>query len=369
MTTAKHFLIFLLSAWLLSSCKTELKIEPMTDGEAIQYAKDLETKIRNGRLAKSESFLDQEVFALEVAKALSEKNQDAYIKEIKKALREKQLDKEFLKQIAADGSAYKFVRQYKEKDRHHMIFRYYSDEGLNYHDFELVKRNGQVRVADIYIYLSGEKMSKSLATIFNSFFENKASNKQVDEFAKNLTKMKSLFVRQKYKEAKELFASLPSNVRREKIFQIIHLQISAQMTNEIYMEAISEFEGLYGADPSAQLVMFDGYLMKEDFQKSLTALDHVDKAVQDPFLNYFRGLVYKQMEQEKTATPYFEKLCRDLPDFEDGVIELIANYIDTNQKAKATKLLEDFKHNTAFDQTKLENIRILYPGFASQVEE
>lgn len=369
MPTAKHTIGLLIFILFLAGCKTELVLEPITEKEAIAYAKALETKVGRGQLATSESLLDDEVFAQEVAKSLSDKNERSSIKEIKKALQKKRLDRELLKQISGQGTAYQFVRHYKQNDRQHVLFRYYSEEGLNYHDFELVKRKGKIGVADAYIYISGEKLSKSLAVIFNSMLDGKSSDKQIDEFARNLTKIKSLYVRQEYTQAKELFSSLPAQVRREKIFQIIHLQICSELSNETYLEAISEFEGLFGNDPSAQLVLFDSYLLKQDYQKSLEALNVIDKTVQDPFLNYFRGLIYTQMDKEGEATFYLEKLYKDLPQFEDGVIELIANYANTKQKEKAEKLITVFKNNTSFDQTKLENIRILYPEFASQLTE
>jgi thioredoxin-like negative regulator of GroEL len=368
MTTARFSLQFLLCLLILAGCEQPLATQSMTKEEALSFAKMLEERIGSGKLSGTQSIIDDEIFAREVALAANKKNNSEYIRGIQKALKEKKLEKELVKQVTT-GTHYKFVRYYEKEKRHHVLFRLYGNDGLNYHDFELVKRDGKVRVADAFIFIAGEKLSQSLAVIMNSLMDEKASDAELEMYAKNLSRIKSMMAQEKFTAAKELLSTMPQTIRGKKIFQIMNLQISSHLENDSYMEAIREFESLYAGDPAAQLVMFDGYVLKGDFGQALQVLNSVDSTIHDPFLHYYRGLVFRQLGEQENATMAFEKLTRELPDFDDGFIELMATYLETDQQQKAKKLLAAYKTTATFSQEKLQNISLLYPEFATEISQ
>src|SRR4030095_9414610 len=108
----------------------------------------------------------------------------------------------------------------------------------------------------------------------------------------------------------------------------------------IYKKALDEFEKIYANDPSAQLSLIDAYILRRDYPKALKAIDIIDTALHtDPFLNYFRALIVSQMNDVERAIQYLEALRKDKPEFVNGIIELISNYLFVENYDKAEKLV------------------------------
>ena len=160
---------------------------------------------------------------------------------------------------------------------------------------------------------------------------------------------------------------MPESLQNEKAIQLIYLSITSSIDGDVYVQALNNFEKLFGNDPSAQLALFDGYFVKGDYDKVLTVIDKIDTELQDPFLNYYRGLVYVQKKEDGKAIQYLEKLNTAMPNFEDGALELLANYLNSGQYKQADALITTYKHNTLFSQTRLNDIKELYPDNAKNV--
>lgn len=71
--------------------------------------------------------------------------------------------------ISKEGS-YELVRIYEKDSKQHMIFpRLYSDGSINYHDMELKRKKGDIKIADIFVYTSGENLSVTIKGIYDQF--------------------------------------------------------------------------------------------------------------------------------------------------------------------------------------------------------
>ena len=61
------------------------------------------------------------------------------------------------------AGGYELVRRYEKDGRQHLLFRLFGDDGdINYHDFQLIRGDQGVRADDVFIYASGEQISKSV---------------------------------------------------------------------------------------------------------------------------------------------------------------------------------------------------------------
>src|ERR1051326_731080 len=133
MNVPKHFVFLLLTAFVFS-CKEHIKEQPITANEAVAFGKTLESSIKkNGEVAVN-GILDEDLFAVRVAEAAHKGDNNAAIRDIKKAFKQRNISKEILGQVARAGS-YEFVRHYEKDKHHHLIFRLYGQDGVNYHDF------------------------------------------------------------------------------------------------------------------------------------------------------------------------------------------------------------------------------------------
>ena len=355
--------IFLLL--ILTSCAK--KEQPVTKAEAVAYSEKIKALIKNRDAEIFNKILNDELFAGEVVKAAGEEGSRSLKEQVKKTLHNRNLSNELYSSIGKDG-LYEFLKQYEKNGHQHLIFRLYGNGGLNYHDYELVKYDDKISAKDLYIYLTGENLSRTMAQMYSATLkQTNGSNTLAGQYSKNLSKLKSLYSKKEFAAAKAIFDKLPSALKKEKTFQLINLQITSEMDNETYTEALKEFEDLFKNDASAQLPLFDYYFLRADYKKSLQVINQIDTTVQDPLLDYYRGLIYTQMKEDKTAVVYLEKLYKNMPYFETGVLELMANYIEMQRYNETNALIASYKKNRSFNQARLSDMQDHYPDVAANV--
>ncbi len=362
----KQHPIYLFLLLLLTGCAK--KEQPVTKAEAIDYANGITAAVKKHDKDFLDKVLDIDLFSDEVMKVAGDKGDRSLRNGIIKGLKERNISREIFNAMGKDG-LYEFLKQYEKEGHQHIIFRLYGENGINYHDFVLAKYGGKISAKDIYIFLSGENLSATMAQIFSSVLQQSdGSNQQMSEYAGNMKRLRVLRAQKNFKAAKAAFDQLPSGLKKEKAFQLIKLQITSELDNDTYIEALNEFENLYGNDASAQFAMFDGYFLSGDFAKALKVLDQVDSLVKDPLLDYFRALVYTQKKDDKTAVAYLEKLYKKMPYFETGTLELMANYIEMQRYPETNMLIADYKKNTSFKQSRLSDLHERYGEADGKIE-
>lgn len=339
---------------IIASCSN--KEEPVTKEEAMNMAHVIDSAINNKKPAYFNSLLNDKAFAAKVAK-VSGTSLSANLREgVKGALKQSDLGDKIIVALRSNG-IYELVKQYEKDNIQHLIFRLYSDDGLNYHDFELTKRDGKVAIGDLYIYLSGEDLSKTMADLFTSLTakNKKDADKKMAEALK-IKKMRELIERNESENALRYYNELPVDLKNQKSIRLMHIMLCSQLDSDTYMKAIDDFQSLYPNEPNMHLMMIDNYIMRKEYSKAVESINSIDKLINtDPFLDYIRALMYNMMEKPAEARTHLEKLYKNMPGFDDGAVELIANYIDAGDDAKARQLIKEYESNKRYDQSLLDN--------------
>lgn len=350
--------------FLLVAC-SPYKETPVTKEEALQLSEYIHSSIKNKKGSQFNELLSPDVFANRI-NAQAEKTGKIdrnLLLGVQSALKKNNMGNQIIQATEKDGM-YDLVKQYEKDNKQHLIFRMHASNGLNYHDFELTKFKDKVCIADMFIYLTGENFSKSVGDIMQNYNSpNGISSKQEAEVQK-LQQLKNLLLEQKFTEAKSLFNSLPASLRSKKILQIMHLQICSGLDNDTYMQALNKFESIYSKEPYMFLALIDSYLLNKNYSKALQCIDKIDLLIdKDPFLDYYRALVYNLSQKPSDARIHLEKVYKNMPGFGDGALELMVNYLEADESEKARKIIESYKSNTAFNQEKLNTILERYPTF------
>ena len=140
----------------------------------------------------------------------------------------------------------------------------------------------------------------------------------------------------------------------------MHVMICSQLDEATYKNAIDDYLALYPDAPNMHLMLIDTYIMRKEFTKAIASIDKVDKLINtDPFLDYMRALMYNLMEKPAEARIHLEKLYRNMPEFDAGALELIANYIDAGDDGKARALIKEYEANKDYDQSILDSYLLL----------
>lgn len=264
-----------------------------------------------------------------------------------------------VKSISKKGT-YQLVKQYEKSNKHYVLFRLYDDGSLNYHDIELTRTGGSIKIADIFVYTSGEYLSETIKGIYVQMKDlvDKKTTTLEDQWIKKLPEMRKLMNEGKYTEASEIYKNLPAQVQKMRAVQIIHVLVSSGLDDEDeYAAAIEEYEKLYPDEANMHLLLLDGFIIKKEYDKALNGINEMDKMInKDPFLDYYRYLIYNLKEDDANAKISLERLMKNMPDFEDGMLELIATYIEEKNNTQAKEWVEKYRLRSSFDQDRLATL-------------
>ena len=347
---------FLLLPVVLFSCSTTEK--PVTAEEAKDFARQLQSSVekRNG------DFFDQAIDKRSFFKKAG-LNDEKEARSFGSGLVDKiNIGTQLIRALSKNGT-YQLVKQYEKNEKQHVLFRLYDNGSLNYHDIELTRSGKETKIADMFIYASGELFSETINNMFKQM-KKIANNNEVnfdDDWVMELPKIRQMMNEGKYSDAMEIYDRLPEKVKKIKAVQITHIMIASGMENDKIHEAvINEYTTLYPNEPNMHLLLLDGYIIKKEYDKALYSINEMDKMInKDPFLDYYRYLIYNLQEDSIQAKTSIETLMKNMPGFEDGMLEIIAVYLNEKNTTGADKWIKEYRLHKSFDQNKLETLLLI----------
>jgi hypothetical protein len=362
-TTLGHiFLTFLL---FVTACSEPEK--PVTKEEAARVAALVTNAMTQRNAGPFNELLDLEAFEKRVVSHGGNKINRLVVAGAMKSMK----SGEFGHQIAnalGDKGTYELVKQYEKDNHQHLIFRLYSDQ-LNYHDLELIKKGDEVKIADIFVYITGENLSSTLAESLVSIGEQEAAGKVTKKESKKVQMIKKYINANEYEKAEKVFESLPAVIKEQKLHKMVYIQIASGLGNDKYLAALNKFQQEYPNAPNMYLLMLDAYFLKEDFPAALRCINRLDSLInKDLFLDYYRALIYKESKDDANKLACLERLHQNLPGFGDGTLELIIAYVENSQLDKAVSLTQQYRKGKNADTTTLETLYLLHPDYKEKME-
>jgi tetratricopeptide (TPR) repeat protein len=342
---------------------------PVTNEEAAFLARRIEAAaVRRNDLVIDNVFDDQS-FGKRVATEAGKPLDKDLVRGAIKGIHDSHFGRKIMQSLGKTGT-YLLVKQYEKDKRQHLLFRIYGDAGLNYHDYELVKLEDQVKAVDIYVYLTGENLTKTIAEAVLAMQGNTPDKSNEDlQKTESLKEIRSLLAQGDTKEAAEIFDKLPKELKRQKLFELVHIQIAQKMSDSAYSQALDEYGALFPNDPNMHLIMIDSYIMHENYPKALEAVNKLDSLIdKDPFLDYYRGILYKMMKDSAQSRICLERLHKYMPGFGDGTVVLIAGYAESGDLDKATALIRQARKDASVSDEKLEALCTLHPNLKTAMQ-
>ena len=264
------------------------------------------------------------------------------------------------------NGTFELIKQYDKEGIWHLLFRIYENDNmaLNYFDLELNRRNDEVKIADGYAYNVGQNFSEVLKDLYHQMNELETNTKEdKDKWLDLIPAMRKLVSQGKLTEALTIFQTIPPDVRKIKLMQIIHMIICSGIDVETQQAAVKEYKELYPGEPNIALLQMSGYLLLENYELALQALDELDKTIdKDPLLDFHRSICYKMLGKYDQQKECLVRLMDNIPDFENGILELIAVYLKDKDYEKAGPLVKDFRTRKRFNQNSLNLILSSYPA-------
>lgn len=343
--------------------------QPVTKEEAVKFAVSLTNAVRGHNGDRFTELLDRESFEKRIMSESGDKLQRSMVKEAVDKIKSGAFGKQIIQSLGEKGT-YRLVKQYEKDHRQHLIFRLYNEE-INYHDLELIKKHGTVKIADVFVYVTGENLSYTLAQALLSVTEDMATGSPVEQKdLKKIARIRKYVLEGKHQQANQLFIELPQELREQRLFKIINIQIASGLSNEQYLAAMNSFQHDYPDAPNIYLIMLDAYFLNEDSHGALRCVNGLDSLInKDPFLDYYRAIAYRLEDDIDNQITCLERLHKNMPEFGNGTRLLVNAYLQDNKIEKAVALNRIYQQRKDVDTAFIETLYILFPEFEKKMKQ
>jgi tetratricopeptide (TPR) repeat protein len=345
-------------AFVLAQCKPEE--QKVTTEEVTIFIKEME----NGAVKRKPDLITSQIIMQALTDRMLNEKDIKNIAELaegmQKGIRNSELDRSVYSTIGKNGSFEK-VKSYEKNGVQRVIFRMFGDNGLNYLDMELTKLENKVGIADVFSYISGENLSRTMADLASRLTDG-VSERKAQEAIEAFQAVKRLMAKENFKQAKKEFDRLPGYLKNTRMADIMNIQISSNLDEAVSAKEMKHFEMKYAGEPSLQLSMIDLYLVQKDFDKAIKSIDILDSLINnDSFLDYYRGLImYSKGEPEK-AVEYYKKVTLSNPAFPGAYEQLVAWYITQDDQENSKQYFEKYKKIRNADSEMINSYETAYP--------
>lgn len=233
-----------------------------------------------------------------------------------------------------NDNSYDIVNYYYSdvEKRYHLLFRMFSnEEGLNYHDYQLNYVNEKFLIEDLYIYSTGEYLSDTLRQLYlmsipEKYMEEIDISKEKAGSIFFIVEYKQLVDKEEYKKALDLLNNLEGEIKNQKIFYTLKIQVASEINEVYYMEAIDELLKKFPNDPSTQLMAVDYYVMLKDYNATMSALDTLQEVTEDDFVEYVKGNMAWEFEDYEGAEKAYTYIMNEYPNYLMAKLNLLYMY-------------------------------------------
>lgn len=243
--------------------------------------------------------------------------------------------------------SYRFLR-FKEVDgQRRALFRLNGDKGLNYHELVLSPGPGNARIADVYIVVSGERISHTLRRAIRSA---DAKRSDLAEQLKAVREIRTLAAKGKAAEALAAYEKLPAWMKQEKWVQLARLEAAGKASPAAFDSAAAEYRKQYPDDVAPDLAAIALYDSKKQYARMLEAVDHLETLVgPDPYLNFMRALARAALGQSIEAKDLLRQAIEAEPTLFEAHETLLKLSAREQDHAAAVKVLEGMKKHLGVD--------------------
>lgn len=277
-----------------------------------------------------------------------------------------------INEIGYDGE-YTFLHAYSSNDTYYLIFRMWSQQTVNYHEYKLEISENEFSVADIYNYYSGSYMSEILARVYEggSLYISGTSNQQKQElqYIIKLNQLSEFVSAGKFKKAMKKWYKIPSNLRNEKPYLAEGLKIAKYLDEETFQEVYTQYSVNFPEEGGKYLIALEALSYQERSKEALECLEKLDAFLQiDPVLNLIRANLHYELHNKGLAIENLKELIKSNPEYEIGYISLLGIYLEEKKYVDATQILDQILYTFNSYKEDLQPILGEYPEFLNSTE-
>ena len=251
-------------------------------------------------------------------------------------------------EIAGSGS-YELLRVRPVKGKQRALFRLISPSGVNYHDMELAPAAGGkgLRVVDIFVFLSGEWLSETMRRAFmlvvahdRSDSLSPAQSAYVASLSR-ISEMSTALREGDHARVLAIYDTLPAAVQTDRNLMMAYYQAASRAGEAEYARALDAIQKAFPNDPALDLLLFDDYFLKKNYDGALASIARVQRALGgDAYLDFLAGNVYYVKGDHAAARARLNRAITAERDLVEPYWTLITISLEQRQWAETARLLE-----------------------------
>ena len=344
--------VFSITVW---SCSSPDPYASLTADEATKFAQELEQQLKKNDASLLNDRMDEEAFRQCFADALYMEADHPDIRNLDIFKEPKQLGSII---VASKGKAghYRLVKMLQQNGKHIARFRLYTQEGgINYHDLILIKKDDQVKVADAFIFLSGQSIAESLAQ--ETKFLHSGGGK-INEHKLYYMELKEDMMKKRNKGDAEgvmaVFDAMPAAVQAWKTTMLPAIQASRVLGDTAReTKLMQQYRTFHHTATDRCLLNLEYYIQRDMTDSSLAMVNQLDSlAGKDPALDFHRAILALNSGDRDKCKALLEKLYPTKSSFGDVALYLAGlKWVDGEVEA-AKKIFRAYRSMPDFDAAK-----------------
>lgn len=273
--------------------------------------------------------------------------------------------------IFSDGGdhiQYKFLRS--RADSLLVVQQRIDDLEFNYLFFKLQYLENDWKIVDIYFLVYDTYLSTLIKnTVYFPIVFEALERDNADiilENSKIFRESKHLYGEGEVERAYTKLSGIPQE-ERLKDYQVYKICLAAKVDDDQkLLRSVEEYQKMFGEDKVFSLLFLDYYVLIEDYDKALKTLWTIDSIVGgDPYLEFYRGLVYYLKDDWKNCLALLEQSVLAYPEEEYYFIFLIGILEERGAYRRAVKIMNKLVKEGHYDVYGLANwIAAEYPDLA-----
>jgi hypothetical protein len=260
-----------------------------------------------------------------------------------------------------NGDFYNFVSYHFDPidKTYHLVFRYYSESyGLDYHDYRVLMNNDHLIIDDVFIYSSSQKLSETIKLFYLSelpknyinTFANKPEYKYIlmlKNFvdAKNDNKLEKAF-----KHISLLDKSLH---KKDRFTAMLKLELSRNISEEAYFEAMEDVLHNFTVDPSTNLSAIKYHYLNKDYEAVFKSINSIQNHTNDTFLDFEKGNLSFAVKNYESAEVFYKNMIQNYPTFHLPKFSLLVIYEHEQAFKDATQLFDIILNTSTYKKHSL----------------
>ncbi len=268
-----------------------------------------------------------------------------------------------LQEQGVTGS-YKFLHLVKRANEERMLFRVVSGQGmLNYHEVIVdTSKPDAPKIVDMHILITGESLSQTMRRFFMIGAMGKEAEK--NDLLISFQSIQNAAKAGEHQKVLDLFDALPPTLKKERMLSIYRLKSAMNVSDEVYEKVLTEHQGNFGKDLTADLMAIDLYTIKKEWKKTLEVIDRLDQGLGgDPYLKVLRANIYAMAGERSKIVPLAEKALKEEPTLIPAADIILTDTLSRRDHPETLKIMLQMERTMRYrfgDYSKLD----LFADFA-----